>query len=98
MNVFNVYFTRCTAFEINVVFYFFKYLVGKMLQVKILPSVPASCGEDRESEEGRKIIWCLEGDNPDGSSEDRIEWGNRTALCHLITVLKVENLILQFNK
>ena len=69
-----------------------------MLQVKILPSDTASCGEDRGTGEGGKTIWCLEGDSPDGSSEDRIEWGNRTALCHLITVLKVGNLILQFNQ
>ena len=97
MNVFYVYFTHCTTLEINVVFYIKNILGGKMLQVKILPSDTAPCGEDREAGEGGKTIWCLEGDNP-GSSEDRIEWGNRTALCHLITVLKVENLILKFNK
>lgn len=48
----------------------------------------AACGEDKDTEEGRRRIWCLEGDNTDRNWEDRIEWGNRTALRHLTTVLK----------
>ena len=65
-----------------------------MLQIKILSGIiPSTLGEDDEKDEGMKTIWCMEDEEMDRMYENKIDWGNRTALKHLSTLLKVHSKV-----